>query len=148
VAITTTTPKAQFVCVSGFADIATNPQSVQFLFSNPPDVSQSAPQPAIERYLRDLIVTWPANGTRLMQTISLRNSANIIWSATSPSSPLSLGLADWTGTYRNIAPGTIQPMQLRFNFNVAGTGTYTVQTVWDNGAGGGACTAASVSVTP
>jgi hypothetical protein len=136
------------MCVSGYQDIATNPQSVQMLFSNPPDVSQSAPQPAFDRYLRELTLSWPANGTRTVQTISLRNSSNIIWNVTSTGSPLAVLNTEWISTFRNIAPGTIQPLQLRFNYNAAGTGTYTVQTVWDNGSGGSICTAAAVAVTP
>ena len=147
-AFTTTSPKAQFMCVCGYQDIATNPQSVQMLLSNPPDVSQSSPQPAFDRYLRDLTLTWAANGTRSIQTISLRNSANIISNVTSTASPLSVLNGQWVSAVRNISPGTIQPLQLRFNFNVASTGTYTVQSTWDNGSGGSICTASAVSVTP
>jgi hypothetical protein len=148
VAITSTTPRAKFMCVETYPDVATNPQTIQVLYGNPVDVPQTSPVPALTRWLNYIRVDWPADGTRQLVSISIRNSSNLVWAGINTATPLELSSGSLSSLYRSIPSGAIQPVQVKFNYNVAGTGDYIITAGWDDGAGGSFCYSDPVTITP
>jgi hypothetical protein len=140
----TQTVNVNFVCVTGSWAPSTVPQNLQFLFSNPNP-------PSTNRrliYLRVDRVAPMSGGGNQLTSISFGSAGNTIWTGTASTTPIIIGSSDWTGGSRSIVIGTFKFLQLKFNFAVAGTGTYTITTQWDDGNGGSVCQSAPVGATP
>lgn len=143
--IITQTVNVNFVCVGGSPAPSTNPQYLQFLFSNP------SPPITNRRlvFLRLDRVPPMAGGPNQLNQISFGSASNNVWTGAATNTPIIIGSADWAvGPTRSIVTGTFKFLQLKFNFPVAGTGTYTLVTRWDDGNGGSVCESAPVNTTP
>jgi uncharacterized repeat protein (TIGR01451 family) len=126
-----------FACMTGALAPFSGTQDLKFAYNN---------YTGINRRLVSLTLTWPSGSGRKMTSVNLQGVA--IWSGNFNKSPDTINSGDWSGTSadRTINAGAGKTMQLNFNFPTAGTGTYTLTTVWDNGSGGSLCTALPIVV--
>jgi hypothetical protein len=138
------TADVTFVCVSGSWVPATDPQELLFLYLNPtpPVTNRRMVSLRLDR------VPPMLGGSNALNSIAFGSTSNVIWSGAASITPIVIGSEEWSGGSRSIVTGTFKALVLTFDFPVAGTGTYTVVTRWDDGAGGSECDSAPVITTP
>jgi hypothetical protein len=99
------------------------------------------------RRLTFLNVEWPADGVRALTTISFGNATNVVWNTGTITSPLEIAAGQWTGANRSITAGTSRLLAINFDYELGGTGAYTVTAGWDDGSGSSYCVSSPITIT-
>jgi uncharacterized repeat protein (TIGR01451 family) len=128
------TANIAFVCVVGSTAPFSIPQDVKYLFTN---------NTGLNRRLVSITLTWPNGGARALNIVNF--GPDQIWNGNGSSSPYTIN--SWNAGDQTLSAGASKFLQLIFNYNLPGTGQYTLVTQWDNTAGGSVCTAPAVTVT-